>query len=579
MFCIYCRAVNPTDAVYCSACGRKIQSASESISGEQTTQPVTGEIPDPKSHEVKNEKVEQVWDVGTVAIPKLNSSSIRVVDLPEISKTRLLAALKKPPQGTFVFSQSRLKRASIGLVTFILGIWWVSAGADNYKWQSDDRLGYLILSIGCFVVGWYSVTYLFSWSRSEFKSQVLINPLYFLRFRCNRIEVIPFSQDCWTVTHSKDTKGVYAGSNFSFRSANGPTKILKITSITVANDLIGSLNHFPEYVSGLVHNKDRNTLYFYDLLHEWRVQNEQRQRVQENESTGLSFVLRKVWPALIVGLLGAFIFFVAIVPYNDYRDDELRWESAKSSATANGYRLYAASRPDGRHLMDANAAIATLYERAADIYRNDSNDATSQGVEIVIKMLEYAKSTGHYKVFVSFAGEDRIPTDVEARLMRVTRLPKFIPIQPSFTPGMNQARETRILQKISESFGKVIPGDILQFSAGQGSPQEIEFTVQYLIRATGDTYYPVSQEKLTEPNRDWYTGIGFDWGFLVAVPDENSSHFQFSLKSEPAQLFNVAYTKSAAESSELVPTAVYGAMADSAFDDFGSKLLSQLSVN
>ena len=70
----------------------------------------------------------QVWDVGTVAIPKLHSSSIRVSDLPEISKTRLLAALKKPPQGTFVFSESKFTWALIGLVVSLLGLWGVVAG-------------------------------------------------------------------------------------------------------------------------------------------------------------------------------------------------------------------------------------------------------------------------------------------------------------------------------------------------------------------------------------------------------------------------------------------------------------------
>jgi hypothetical protein len=143
---------------------------------------------------------------------------------------------------------------------------------------------------------------------------------------------------------------------------------------------------------------------------------------------------------------------------------------------------------------------------------------------------------------------------------------------------MNQARETRILQKISESFGKVIPGDILQFSVGRGSPQETNFTVGYVIEASGELYYPVSQERLPENSRDWYTGIGFDWDFHVNVPDEERSTFQFSLKSEPAQLFNVAYTKSACESTDLVPTAVYGAMADSAFENFREKLLTQLAV-
>jgi tetratricopeptide (TPR) repeat protein len=504
---------------------------------------------------------------------------LRVSDLPEISKARLLAALKKPPQGTFVISESKFGWASIGLVVSFLGLWGLVAVADNYKWQSDDRLGYLILSIGCFVIGWYSIAYLFSWFRSEFKQQVLVNPLYFLRFRFNRIEAIPFTgEKVWTVQHLKDTKGAYTGSKFYFRPETGRRKILKTTSIRTANDLIEALNHFPEYVSGLVQRHDLSTLYFHDLLYEWRVHNEQRPQAAHNDPTGLAFLLRKLGPALIASLLGVFIFFLAIVPYNDYRDDELRWGAAKSSATANAYRVYVASRPDGRHLTDAHTAIGTLYKHAVDNYRGASSNVTSQGVEVVIKMLEYAKSTGHYKVFVSFVGNDQIPSDVEARLRRATGLSKLVPILPSFTPSMNHVREARILQEISESFGKVIPGDILQFSVGRGSPQEINFTVNYVIQATGDMYFPVSQEKLPTANRDFYTGIGFDWGFVVSVPDEESSRFQFSLKSEPAQLFKVAYTKTTGESSELVPTAVYAAMADSAFDDFGSKLLSQLAI-
>ena len=556
VFCIYCGTQYTDNSNFCSRCGKQIHCG--------TSAPA--QTPDPP------------LQVNASPLPPSLPVEIRVSDLPEISKSRLLAALKEPPQKTFVISESKLKWALIRLGLSLLGLWWVVAGADNYKWQSDDRLGYLILSIGCFVIGGDSVAYLFSWLQSKFKPQVLINPLYFLRFRFNRIEVIPLTDNCWTVEHLRDTKGTYAGSNFSFRSAAGSQKILKITSMRLANDLITSLNHIPEYVSGLVQSEDRNTLYSYDLLKEWRLPNKYRPQIQRNQLTGLTFIFRKLRPTLIAGLLGILIFFVAVVPYNDYRDDELRWDAAKSSATANGYRLYAASRPDGRHLIDAYAAIATLYERAADKYRNASNNVTSQGVEVVIKMLEYAKSTGHYKVFVSFSEDDQIPPDIDARIMRATRLSKFVPILPSFTPEMNQAREARILQKISDSFGKVIPGDILQFSVGQGSSQEIKFTVPYVIRATGDAYYPVSQEKLLEASRDWYTGIGFEWSFFVTVPDEDSSRFQFSLKSEPAQLFNVAYTKSAGESSELVPTAVYGAMADSAFDDFGSKLLSQLAV-
>ena len=504
---------------------------------------------------------------------------IRVSDLPELSRKRLLAALKNPPTATFVVSESRLKWAGAGLVTCALGIWAVAAAADNYKWTSDDLRGYLILFIVAFVIGWISMKYLFAWYRSDFKAQFLVNPLYFLRFRFNHIDAIPFTgQKVWRIEHLRDSKGAYTGTKFYFRTELGQEIRVKTTSIRTANDLIDALNQFPEYISSLVQTQDRQTLYFYDLLYEWRVQNEPRPKNQRTKPTGAAFVFQKLGPSLLAVLVAAGIFFFAALPYNDYRDDEMRWQTAKSSRTASGYRLYSASRPDGRHLYEAHEEIGKLYERAAATYRTASADSSSAGVEVVIKMLEYAKSTGNYKVFVNFQGDNQIPADIEEQLQRSTGMPRLVSILPSFTPSMNQARETRILQKISESFGKVIPGDILQFSIGQGSPQDMNFTVAYVIEASGDLYYPVSQEHFPERNRDWYTGIGFDWDFRVNVPDEEGSNFQFSLKSEPAQLFNVGYTRSAGESGGLVPTAVYGAMADSAFENFGSKLLTQLAV-
>ena len=453
------------------------------------------------------------------------------------------------------------------------------AAADSYKWSSDDRWQYLILFVVAIVIGGSSLRYLFSWYRSDFKSQFLVNPLYFLRFRLNYIDAVPFTgEKVWRIEHLRDTKGAYTGTKFYFRAENGQEIRVKTTSIRTANDLIEALNQFPEYVSNLVQRQDRQTLYFYDLLYEWRSQNQQHPQNQRSKPRGIAFVIQKFGPSLLAALIGTAIFFLAVLAYNEYRDDEIRWGTAKSSQTASGYRLYAASRPDGRHLYEAHEEIGKLYERAAARYRTSSGDSSASGVEVVIKMLEYAKGTGNYKVFVSFVGDNQIPADIEERLRRATHVSRLVPILPSFTPSMNQARETRILQKISESFGKIIPGDILQFSVGRGSPQDINFTVGYVIEASGELYYPVSQEHVSEKNRDWYTGIGFDWDFHVDVPDEERSTFQFSLKSEPAQLFNVAYTKSAGESTELIPVAVYGAMADSAFENFGGKLLTQLAV-
>lgn len=504
---------------------------------------------------------------------------IPISDLPELSKNRLLTALKKPPDATFVVSESRIKWAWAGLIACALGIWAVLAAADNYKWASDDQRGYLLLFGVALVIAAGSIRYLFSWYRSDFKAQFLVNPLYFLRFRFNHVDAVQFTgQKVWRSEHLKDTKGAYTGTKFYFRTENGQEIRVKTTSIRTANDLIRALNQFPEYISSLVQRQDRQTLYFYDLLYEWRTLSQGRPSNTHNQPTGVSFIVHKLGPSVLAALIGAALFFVAICPYNDFRDDEIRWETAKASKNADGYRLYTASRPDGRHLYEAHEEIGKLYEQAATRYRTTSRDSSSAGTEVVIKMLEYAKSTGNFKVFVSFVGDNQIPPDIEERLRRANRVPSLVPILPSFTPSMNQARETRILQKISESFGKVIPGDILQFSIGRGSPQDINFVVDYVIEASGDLYYPVSQESVPKTGRDWYTGIGFNWDFRVNVPNEERSTFQFSVESEPAQLFNVGYTRSAGESTGLVPIAVYGAMADSAFENFGAKLLAQLAV-
>lgn len=500
-------------------------------------------------------------------------------DLPDVTKARLQAALSNPPAGTFVISESRQKWAWTGLAISVLGIWSLIQAADQYKWHSSEEIPLLAFSIVTIAIASYSLNYLVSWSKSEFKPSALVNPLYFIRFRSNTVEVIPFTgKKIWTFRHLKDANGRYGGTKFYFQPEFGPRRILKVVSARAAGDLIAAMEYFAEYVTQLVEIQDRNTLYFYDLLFEWRLLDEKFPRGPHNEPTGFAFLRRKFTPFLIATLIAIMTFVFGLTPYNDFRDDELRWVNAKSVMNVSGYRVYIASRPDGRHVAEAHSGIDALYEQAATRYRDSADDPTSQGVDIVVKMLEYAKRTEKYQVFVSFEADNQIPNDIESRIQSVTGLRRIVPILPSFTREMDRGRETRILQKISESFGERIPGDILQFSMGEGRSDQLRFVVRYLIRATGEIYYPVSQEKLNISTRDWYTGIGFDWGFLVAVPDANSSHYQFAVKSQPAQLFHVAYSRNSSEQNSLEPTIVYSAMADSAFENFGSNLLVELAV-
>jgi hypothetical protein len=500
-------------------------------------------------------------------------------DLPEVSKSRLLSALRNPPDKTYLINESKIHWAVFGAVATGLTLWAVVAAADSYKWRSVDQLWYLAIVIVSFIFGWYSVLYLFNWFRCDFKAQVLVNPLYFLRFRFNQIEVISFTGErAWDIRHTKDSKGAYSGTKFYFRSEGGQQKIVRINSIQAANALVEGLNSFPEYLSSLVQQKDVKALYLFDLLFEWRRREEEFPQVSRQSLSGFSFILNTCGPSVLAGIVAIAGFFLAIQPYNNHCDDELRWKAAVSSAKANAYRIYLASRPDGRHVSDAHAAIDELYERAENAYRDAAGNSSPEGVEAVIKMLKYANGTEHYKVRVEFAGENQIPLDVEARLKRATGLSRLVPVLPSFTEERNQERENRILQKITESFGKVIPGDILNFEAGHASPQDITLKIHYNIQASGEMYYPEKQEHISLANRDWYTGIGFDWTCFISVPGQKSTDFQLALNSKPAQLFQVAYQRSSSDQGELEAEEVYSAMADSAFEDFETKLVSQLAV-
>jgi hypothetical protein len=400
------------------------------------------------------------------------------------------------------------------------------------------------------------------------------------------MDVIPLlATQNWDVKHGWNARGIYTGTKFVF-TAEGSRQILRVKSLGVANELVRALKTWPAYLSDLIRQEDLATLYDLDLLCDWRIREEKFPRRVLKRSIWSHQLLPRIGGASIAFGLSALFFLIVISQYNNRCDDELRWRVARANPTATSFRIYVAARPDGLHVAEAQDEVARLYGKAAEDFRRYSGNDSPEGTESVIKMLEFARQSGRYTVFVSFSGTDEIPPNIEEQLRARHGLPKIAPVKPSFSSSMNEARETRILAQITDAFGKVIPGDILRFVAGSGASQDIQFGVAYVIKPSGGLYYPTDQEHLQEASRNWYTGVSFDWNFQIAVPNIATSTFAFPLQSEPAQLFNVAYqTVSGREASNSIwstqgPDAgeVYSAMADSAFKDFGDKLLKKLSL-
>lgn len=492
MFCTRCGAENVDSSQFCQSCGKSMRAGS------------------------------------------LLSADIPIRELPEICASRLKTALKSSPAETFTINQSKLSWALVWLSLALLTIVLIATQANGYKWQPQDVATYLLLTVAAFAVAGASVWYVVRWFRSEFRPYVLINPLYFLRLRFDKIQVIALPTATWDVTHSKDSRGAYAGTRFQFRG-DGKSCSLKIKSIRAANELVTSLNQLRDRVNDLAQKQDFRTLYGFDLLYEWRRREEAFPQARPKNHSRAVYALAKLGPTL-AGITIAIVAFVFIaLPYNDRRDDEIRWQAAVNGGTATAYRLYLASRKYGRHSAEAYDGIESLYDRAADNYRSSAGTSSSPGIEAIIDALNYAKRTGDYRIVVQFLGDNEIPHDIDARMRSAFNLPRVVPILPSFTTTMNQRREARILDRVSASFGKVIPGDILRFEMGEPTPRTIAFNIRYTITASGDPYYPVDQEKLRMADRDWYTGISFHWKFSIAVPD-SASAFEFSLNSQPAQL-------------------------------------------
>jgi hypothetical protein len=502
-----------------------------------------------------------------------------VKDLPEITKRRLRKALEATGGDIFVFTHSKRGWATGALVATAVWIWLVLVLADDYRWNAEEKYWVLAVCIAAFSAGSLGLLYWVRWIRSEFKDLTLINALYLLRLRFREIgaHVLLQAKD-FKLHHSVGSRGEYSHTTFKFVFED-ETETVKVKDAKVAQDLLNALGRFAEQVPAWVQQGDSTSLYSVDLLYEFRQQ--EKELSAAGPPARPQKMRRVIVPIanLLVGVLVGSVFFHSVDRLNDYHDDEKRWTAASSARTAAAIRLYKAQRPNGRHVLDANMRLNILYEKAVTDYRDAAGLETSQGIEAVIKMLDYARRTEKYNVAVSFYGTNEIPADIERYLSSRYGVARLIPIHPYFTSQANQQREVEVVERISSAFRQVIPADILQFKKSQAADGEIAFFVSYTIQASGDLYYSVKEAQMPVNRRSWYTGITFGWSFQIVVPGEDSYPLEFSLTSEPANEIQFSY--SAPRSglpTEAPPNAVYNAMANSAFDDLTAKVLSELSV-
>jgi uncharacterized RDD family membrane protein YckC len=109
MFCNYCRAVNPDDAIYCNSCGRTIQKSAENSSAEQSAKPATADsiLKSATPPEVPNDSKRQISVVTTDSVEELSPSPMSSADLDSsVSITDAASDTKPGSVATLTSEQS-----------------------------------------------------------------------------------------------------------------------------------------------------------------------------------------------------------------------------------------------------------------------------------------------------------------------------------------------------------------------------------------------------------------------------------------------------------------------------------------
>ncbi|TFH06744.1 MAG: hypothetical protein E4H08_10545 [Candidatus Atribacteria bacterium] len=247
--------------------------------------------------------------------------------------------------------------------------------------------------------------------------------------------------------------------------------------------------------------------------------------------------------ALVVSAVTLFFAVSACIDYNVYQE-------AHAVGTATAYREYLGDKRNVYYRGTAGYWLRALYDREIEAYNN--RWGTSSGAAAFVTMLEYLRDHDIYSVPLTFEGRNLVKDVREEGFVVVSAV-------ASFSIDKNRSRERSVAVEVGRTIGQYFPSDILRVDEGtaRNGPH---IAVDYTYRnESGSLYYPVDQSHLPESARTWYYGVQIDWTLSLYLLSGQPPIHQFTLTSEPAPQFT-SYGESA--------SAVYDAMAESAFDDF-----------
>jgi curved DNA-binding protein CbpA len=438
----------------------------------------------------------------------------------------------------------------------------------RHLWDAGQAAFFAIFLIGSALLLALGIRRVQRVAKSPFKKYTTVHPLHLLQVDVDKVTVWPLVNlhDVHLTHHSTNGVYQYTAVRMDFAGTVCNTTIRgQQASVDWANRLLAQRRRCLELMAmGLLEAEEGMDLIPAEALRGLKVPADKKARERALRFYGI--------------FAGAGVVLACVaLPYNRGAAERDAWSSVSRYGSMSEYRSYLTRFPSGSHAREVRALLDKKYDDAIERYKRKAASADPKGVQAIVDVVNTMKKNDARRV--------KIVYESSIDFARLKNLPAGYSdvTQPdtAFTDSMNKSRESSITSALRRAFNEALGYDIVDFDDGGTSSSSygydayghygrqsekaapVLFAVKYKVTPSGSIY------ESTTGTRKKLFGILFDWDFTIRFDGETTDRYHLALVSAPAK--NISYTTygSYDSYSMILP---YTKMAESAFDEFGSKL-------
>jgi len=562
------------------------------------------------------------------AAPETTTLSLDFNKLPRSSRSLLVSTLKGEGGHRPILSDLMSKTTSIlgwGFLAMVaLGAIAVMASVDFGRYFGDYvqplwMLGAYVFAAFVAVVSVLCIVRTVALHRAlPFPPGRYLLPLDFIDARGRTLRIIPLSELAdFNGTHHH-TNGGYTHTELNFRFSNGTTESFTVRGKQLAEAVLTNLGSQRDRFREALEQRDELEIAALDPLFEARLSGIWQEPEPGRDApvaTDLPAVAQKrlVIATAVGAVLAAPTFFA-----RNYLSDEEAFTNVRADNRTYAYEAYL--RGEGRHsqevrethlpraaldeakekgnvtalrdflkeypqsplVPEARSAIHALFEKTLAHFKEQAASGDPKAVAFIERLLKFQEAHESPNLKVHFrAPELELLTELDTELAE--RELKIAPVAPHFDESRAAPREAAIVTALKAAFGRIFPGDVLQFESGArlsgdeklaAATDNAVLEIAYTVAWSGATY--TSQR---DKDRN-FVGILIVFSVQMRIPGEKEEdELRFAFAVRPPETFRVeftpfmaAYMKNNAPTDGPSDAKVYEVMAVRAFDQLETRL-------